>query len=567
MWSDTTFTTHTINQTPAINMDELLRTRKLSSASARKRKMQERLDKVRESKQRSLEKRDTREFRYGYGYCSDEEELSDNEDNHNTFSPIAEGELDQPAPIESPSTAGARTPDDLPSPPYVDAMQTWPDIRTRAANAGDSIGEGSTKLDNPPEGGERLDLPTPTSAKPVLQSTLTSRADFAFDFYSPDFVVDESLDPDLDLEIPDLEPDTPIETATPVLYSQPLTRPSVISIPVKNSAPSMTSRKSSTTPSLSSLQRASSPSTSSKRPSVISSHYTSSSIASRQSIAYNPSPSLRSLALPASYDRRMSNTSIGSGYPASEAAALDLSAPPVPPIRPEILANASRESLLEGVDDGRSSSHVKKPTVISSLRKSGLNNIMNFGKDSKTPYRESVQSRPTTAVSNQEVDTESKTNPYPALVQNGDDYPPPLRPRTATTASTRSWGEISVTALPTPPEPPVPFIVKSSTFEVARKKSFSALRNRSSSIGKALRSASSSVVPTTSMTHYPGKPIISAPFSEVQSRYQSRKPSTDVADFPIPPPSPLTISGLRQSPRNSPSIERGGFAWPKVEAR
>src|SRR2546423_1880025 len=222
---------HTLEKPPKIDMEELLRTRKLSSASARKRKMQERQDKAWESKQWSLEKRDTTEFRFGYGYYSAEEALSDNEGSHNTFSLIAEAE--SPAAIGSPSTAGVRTPDDLPSPPYVAAMRAWPDITTRVANLGVSAGgEGPTKLDIPSEDGEHLEIPTPASAKPILQPTLTSRADFSFDLYSPDFAVDESLDFDLELETPDLEPDTPIEIATPVMYSQPLTRPSVISISI-----------------------------------------------------------------------------------------------------------------------------------------------------------------------------------------------------------------------------------------------------------------------------------------------------------------------------------------------
>ena len=551
-------------------MEELLRTRKLSSASARKRKIQERQDKLRESKQRAAEKRDTQEFRYGYGYCSDEEELSETEGSHHTFSPIAENDLDPPAAFASPSTAGPGTPDELPSPPYAAAMQAWPELEARVGSARDAAEESSTRLDIPVEQGEYLDIPTPTSAKPVLQSTLTSRADFNFDFYSSDFAVGESLDPDLDAEIPELEPDAPIEIATPVLYSQPRTRPSVISISVKNSAPSMHSRNSSTRPSISSLQPATFTPASSKRPSIISSHYTSSSIASRQSSAHNPSPSLRSLTLPVSYERRMSNMSnlsTSSAYPACEATPLDLSAPPLPFIRPEIFASASRESLLDAMEDRRASSHVKKASVMNSIRKSGLNNIMNYVKDNKTSHRESVQSRPTTAVSNREVDDDSDSKAYPAFVGNRDDYPAPLRPRTATTASTRSWAENSVTALPAPPEPPIPFIVKSSTFEVARKKSSSALRNRSSSIGKALRSASSSVVPTISTTYYSPRPSISVPLSETQSRSESRKVSMDLASFPIPPSSPLTISGLRQSSRNSPTIERGGFVWPKVDAR
>lgn len=523
---------------------------------------------MRESRQRSLERRGTNEFRYGYGYCSDEEELSDSEDNHNTFSPIMERQVDQPPAMTSPSTVGARTPDDLPSPPYVDTVQAWPDMETRIASAEDSAGEASTKLDIPTSHVEHLDIPTPTSAKPILQSTLTSRADFTFDLYPPAGLAgDESpnADGDLDLEIPDLEPDTPIEIATPVTYSQPQTRPSVISISIKNPTPARNSRHSSTRPSISSLPASSSPPHSSKRPSIISSHNTSSSITSRKSLTQHPSPSLRSLTLTASYDRRASNISVSSGFQALEATPLDLSAPPVPSIRPEILANASRESLLDGLEDyRRAGSHGKKPGMISSLRKSGLNNIMNYVKDVKTPARESMPPRPTTAASDREVE-ESNTRGYPVLVPNRCDYPPPLRPRTATAASTRPWGEHAVTALPTPPEPPLPSLAKSSTFEVARKKSFSALRNRSSSIGKALRSASSSVVPTISTMHYPAKPGLGSSPCESQSRPPSRNVSMDLASFPIPPPSPLLVA--RNSPQMSPNVERAGFAWQKAEAR
>lgn len=520
-------------------MDEVLKLRKLGSASARKRKIRERQEKVRENKQRTLEKRDTSQFRYGYGYHSDEEELSDNEGSHNTFSPIAEADLDPAASTASPSTAGVRTPDGLPSPPYVD-------LDTRAASVEDSAGKHSTK-----------DIPTPPPppTKPLLQPTLTSRADFNFEFYTPDFAVDDSLDPNLDLEIHDLEPDTPIEVATPITYSQPRTRPCVVSIPIKNPLASIHSRQSSMRPSISSLPVGCSPPKFSHRPSTISSHHTSSSLTSRKSLLQHPSPSPRSLTLPPSYDRRMSSTSIASGYPACEATPLDLSAPPVPSIRPDILVNASRESLLEGIEDRRSSGHVRKPNLVSSLRRSGLNSIMNYV---KTPTRESAVSRPTTAVSSREVD-ESSRNAYSAFEPSVDDYPPPLRPRTATATSVRSWGENSVTALPTPPEPPMPSISRSSTFEVTRKKSLSALRNRSSSIGKALRSASSSVVPTISTMHMPSKPSFGIS-SESPSRNQSRKASVDLSSFPVPSPSPLMLGRSRNSPRMSPSVEKGGFA-------
>lgn len=533
-------------------MEDLLRTRKLSSASARKRKMEERQAKVRESKQRSMQKRDTNAFRFGYGYCSDEEELSDSESNHNTFSPIAEGELDQPTANASPSTAGVRTPDDLPSPPYVDEMQAWPDIDMRVANVEDPTGECSTKLDISMEGGNDLDVPTP---KPIFQSTLNSRADFSFDFYSPDFALDESLDPDLDLDtleidIPELDPDTPIETATPILYSQPRSRPYMISISVKNPAPSITSRKSSTRPSISSLQPACSPPRSSKRPSVISSHYTSSSITSRKSILQCPSASPRSLTRPATHGKRMSNASVMSGYPACEATPV-FAPPPIPPLAPEILTNSSQESLLEGMEDDKISSFPKKPSMINSLRKSGLNNIMSYV---KTPSRENVQSRPTTA--NRETEKETRARVYSPFPPSRDDYPAPLRPRTATAGSTRSWGENGVTALPTRPEPPIPCVTKSSTFEVTHKKSFSALRSRSTTIGKALRAASSSVVPTTTTMLYPNKSSISVSSSETHSGCQSRKASMDLASFPIPP-SPLP----RNYPRLLPSLERSGFAW------
>ena len=181
---------------------------------------------------------------------------------------------------------------------------------------------------------------------------------------------------------------------------------------------------------------------------------------------------------------------------------------------------------------------------------------MSYVKDVKTPSRENVQSRPTTAVSNREIEKETSTRAYSPSVQCRGDYPAPLRPRTATAGSTRPWGENCVTALPTPPEPPMPSITKSSTFEVGHKKSFSALRNRSTTIGKALRAASSSVVPTTTTTLYPNKSSISVSSSEAHSGSQSRKASMDLASFPIPP-SPLP----RNYPRLLPSFERSGFAW------
>jgi hypothetical protein len=211
-----------------------------------------------------------------------------------------------------------------------------------------------------------------------------------------------------------------------------------------------------------------------------------------------------------------------------------------------MLANASRESLLEGgAEDRRASSHAKKPSMISSFRKSGLSNIMNYGKDVKTAANESMQPRPTTAASDRDVN-DSSNRAYPVLVPNRDDYPPPLRPRTATAASPRSWGDVSVTALPPPPEPAMPLPAKSSTFELARKKSFSALRNRSSSIGKALRSASSSVVPTTSTMHYPGKPGASAVSNESFSWSQNQRESLDLAAFPFPSPPSFSYGGARR---------------------
>jgi hypothetical protein len=209
-----------------------------------------------------------------------------------------------------------------------------------------------------------------------------------------------------------------------------------------------------------------------------------------------------------------------------------------------MLANASRESLLDGgAEDRRASSHAKKPSMISSLRKSGLSNIMNYAKDVKMPANESTQPRPTTAASDRDVN-DSSNRAYPVLVPNRDDYPPPLRPRTATAASPRSWGEVSVTALPPPPEPAMPLPAKSSTFELARKKSFSALRSRSSSIGKALRSASSSVVPTISTMHYPGKPGASAVSNESSS--WSQRGSLDLAAFPFPSPPSYPHGGARR---------------------
>ncbi|RVX72921.1 hypothetical protein B0A52_03274 [Exophiala mesophila] len=140
----------------------------------------------------------------------------------------------------------------------------------------------------------------PPSPSPILQASLATLSDFRYDRYSVmfDSPNSEILTPELDFD----ESMSPIETATHVAYQMPKSRPSLISITT-----SVSSRSKRRTPSV-------------------------------------HSPLSRNISL--SLERptkRLSTSSAQSAYPAAEATLFEV--PDLPSNAFEIIANASQESL------------------------------------------------------------------------------------------------------------------------------------------------------------------------------------------------------------------------------
>lgn len=169
-------------------MDQILKARRLGSASARRRRMQER-----EIAAQQAEERRTKILLYGYS--SEEDELSEEGD---SYSPIRDTQSDQARPPSSLSPSAKR--------PSTDILDFQP---------------------------EQLRAPS----LPFLPSSISKP-------YIPALVIPSPLAPDLNtyrgepiLPADDagplpfsIEPETPIEVATPIAYSIPHTRPSMIFI-------------------------------------------------------------------------------------------------------------------------------------------------------------------------------------------------------------------------------------------------------------------------------------------------------------------------------------------------
>jgi hypothetical protein len=172
---------------PHFDMDQILKARKMGSALARRRKMQER-----EIAMQQDEEKRTKILLYG---CSSEEdESSDGEGN--SYPLIPDTQSDRLQPTSSISTSN---------------NSTAPSEQKRA------------------------------SSLPFLSSLPSN-------FYIPELVISPSLSPDFAAHLPELllpsddadesffsDPETPIEIATPILYSIPHCRPSMISIKTPNS--------------------------------------------------------------------------------------------------------------------------------------------------------------------------------------------------------------------------------------------------------------------------------------------------------------------------------------------
>ncbi|KAK4939760.1 hypothetical protein LTR10_020044 [Elasticomyces elasticus] len=295
----------------------------------------------------------------------------------------------------------------------------------------------------------------PPSPGPVLQASLASWADFRYDRYSVvlDSPLSETLSPELETD----ETFSPIETATPVSFQQPKSRPSLISIGSvsqcsKRRTKSIQSPLSQTAPRVS------------ERPA-----------------------------------KRQSTSSTQSAFPAAEATLFEV--PDLPVNALELIANASHESLplttLSSREPPskslRKSSVPRLSTALSHARMSSIKNFIKTPTSTTFPRPSSHMSRPSTSsMSGAEAfplkNTGFFSNPRNSVTIR--------RPSTAmSTSSSTSPTNMAMTALPSLPSPPGDDDDDSDTGSahdriMQRKKSFSVLRRRSESIGQALKGLS-----------------------------------------------------------------------------
>ncbi|KAI1615597.1 hypothetical protein EDD37DRAFT_636413 [Exophiala viscosa] len=294
----------------------------------------------------------------------------------------------------------------------------------------------------------------PPSPRPVLQASLASWADFRYDRYSVvlDSPLSEVVSPDFDTD----ETFSPIETATPVSFQQPKSRPSLISI----SSVSQCSKRRTKSVQSPLSQTASR----SERPA-----------------------------------KRQSTSSMQAAFPAAEATLFEV--PDLPVNALELIANASHESLplttLSSREPTsrtlRKSSVPRLSTALSHARMSSIKNLI------KTPTSTTF-SRPSSHISRPSTSSMSGVEAFP--MQNTGFFSNPRnsttiqRPSTAmSSSSSTSPTNVAMTALPSSPSPlgdnDDDFDTRSAHGQTMEaKKSFSVLRRRSESIGQALKGLS-----------------------------------------------------------------------------
>lgn len=295
----------------------------------------------------------------------------------------------------------------------------------------------------------------PPSPRPVLQASLASWADFRYDRYSVvlDSPVQEAPSPELDTD----DTFSPIETATPICFQQPKSRPSLISIvsvarQSKRRTKSMQSPQSQTVP--------------------------------------------LTLERPA---KRQSTSSTHSAFPAAEATLFEI--PDLPANALEVIANASQESLPLSTLSSREttsksfrkSSVPRLSTALSHARMSSIKNLIK----TPTPLTQPRSfSQPPSHASRPSTSSMSEVEALPiknlGFLGNQRNSTTMQRPSTAmsTTAFT-SHSNGAMTALPCLPSPPADDSDSDAASAhgraVQRKKSFSMLRRRSESIGQAIK--------------------------------------------------------------------------------
>ena len=515
-------------------MEEVLKARSLSSASARRKRIQERQEereKTRsEARQRALEL----------------VELSDEEDSYSAFDEdMASGPHSREDSVDTVSEYSPMTPEDVSSSMYDRLLSTGPRLKPDS-----QIVVPGQKREKVAQSSARDPSPGPN-----LKASLQNFADFNYERYSMfvDTPVDIMQSPTSETD----EPETPCEVATPISYRLPQSRPAVISI--------SSNKKRRTTSS-------------------------ASSVATHRSSTLAPD-------LPERSSRRLSQISAKSGFLASEAAPLSVPELPYNALynianasRDSIALSTYNTLPADSAAPRPVQTRKNSMPLLSAAFKSGharINSIKGLiSPTGSSPTSSISHHRPESLLRHQTEPTGGFSRPRTAVASStpaealsfetvpadlNQPLPPPRmsnahhRPSTSYAAA-RSTSIYSMTALPTPPandSRPNPLesaqsyestygkpVSQQDTREssnpspelsMRRKKSFSALRSRSQSISNAIKF----VKKGTSGA---------GPASSARASYAPPLPSE--------PPLSTTYNHLRDSSRPglSPrSISTGGF--------
>lgn len=539
-------------------MDQVLKARKLSSASARKKRISE----IQEAEHRLEELYMDHRRRILY------DEIIENDSDSDTEPVVERPGHERDDSVETPSECSVVTPKDSPPQILFEKVLTE-DIPTKRNTV---ILSPQTSFDPEPK------KTMPPSPQPKLQASLATPADFCYDRFS---IVMSS--PDMNASIASVEPEekeAPLQTATPIAISAKRVRPSLISI---SSRASSTKRKSETIQSP-------------------LSHVESRSDSKPESRAASPPLP----PVPPRNARRLSQMSTlsvmssKSGFAAGEATRFEVpNVPDLPANAISKIANASvsRTSLTLDtlMDQPKPVSKKNSMPLLSSAinkshsRMSSLKNMMKSpsshprtpseplqGFETRSARSDSRNSRPPTSAADILNDSFKAFETVPA------DLHEPPRPRTsyATTSrpsmqhrnissiSQHSIGAHSVTALPSFPPPseelrnppaeacPAPYVGQR---DMKRKKSFQTLRKRSESIGQAIKFAAFKTKPSSTQHDVPLPPPPPRP-SQSQSGPKSTSVSMSGADLrsnPMPPfvpksPAPSIKSSRKNTSSYSP---------------
>lgn len=506
-------------------MDQILKARKMSSASARRKRIQEREQEETRAQERYIEHK-RRIMLYDHLADRDSLRTDSDEDNDSDASQHKRRES-----VTTPSECSVVTPNDTPTPPSV-----FEKVQSDTARSSVVPKKPQLHLVLPDSSvdttGFSIMQPSPG---PKLQASLVARSDFIYDRYS--MLIDlpnPSTSPAETVSTPNLEYEddhspSPVEIATPVSISLPKTRPSVVSI----SSRSNKKRTTITVQSLLSQER-------------------------RSQSPQPPSPPARSI-------RRLSASSTRSGFLASEAQPLEV--PNLPSNASSLIESAKRDSVALSLSgDGKKAMQRKSSQPLlsaiktSHARMSSIKSMMKSPTHNPCPSAsssrpESRSSRPPTSAADIMNDSFQAFETVPANLYDPPTTPwyrprtsyHPSRPSTSSTASRQP----SVTALPT-----LPNLTSYNSYhgtteaephpvQMRRKKSFSSLRKHSASISQAFKSVASKSTGTAGHTpslsqhqqqDIPSLPPLPQPPTLVRPRQDS---TVDLSSFPTPPlPSP-----------------------------